>query len=184
MPGKGVFDFSAYKSKKVKDLSSREITFLTLQILAAGAVITSAIAVPNIVQVYAALGIIEDPKERRRISETFRSIERRGYIKRGAHGYGLSPKGKKLLTEEEIWNMHPDIPKHWDKKWHAIVFDIPGKKEKARQALRARLQELEFNRYQNSIYVHRFSAQKELEAFTDFYGIREHVRFLVIEKLE
>jgi DNA-binding transcriptional regulator PaaX len=96
----------------------------------------------------------------------------------------LTQGGKALLTEEEVWGMRPQVLKRWDKKWHAIVFDIPSKKERGRQALRGRLKELGFIRYQNSIYISRFSARKELEAFTDFYGIRNHVRFLVIEDLQ
>ena len=111
------------------------------------------------------------------------TLERSGYVEKTFRTYALSEKGKRLLTEDAVWNLKPPTVKGWDGEWHIVLFDIPGKKERARQALRARLQELGYKPYQNSVFVHKQNLRTLIEKFAAFYGIRGNVRFMIAKKI-
>jgi CRISPR-associated endonuclease Cas2 len=74
--------------------------------------------------------------------------------------------------------MTPATAGRWDGKWYFIMFDIPGKMERPRKALRARLHELGYRSYQNSVFVHKHDLRKYVEPFCEFYGIQKHIRFI------
>lgn len=74
----------------------------------------------------------------------------------------------------------------WDRKWRAVIFDIPELSKKDRDFLRRELVWVGFKELQKSIWVYPFEIEKELRALlgfwkTDFTG---DIRFLKIEKLE
>lgn len=90
----------------------------------------------------------------------------------------LTEKGKELALTYDIDNMQIKRPLRWDKKWRIIIFDIPEKIKKKREALRLRLKNIGFFELQKSVFICPFECKKETEYIVEFYEIRRFVRYI------
>jgi DNA-binding transcriptional regulator PaaX len=170
-----IWNMTTYKP--ISEYSPRELTIILLSLIAAGTLIITLAAAPGLGMVIR-LFAPRNSKERVRLRKKIYDLMRSGYIEKGTTRYTISEKGRHLLTEEEVWNLQPPKMKRWDGKWHMVLFDIPGKKERARQALRARLTDLGYKPYQNSVFAHKQNLRPLIEKFATFYGIRGNIRFV------
>ena len=75
-------------------------------------------------------------------------------------------------------------PVQWDNKWRVVVFDIPEKIKKAREAVRECLKNLGFYEFQKSVFVHPYNCKDEIEYLIEFYDLRKFIRFIVAESLD
>lgn len=101
----------------------------------------------------------------------------------GTFSFVLTDKGKlKTLTYrfEEIKIKKKD----WDGKWRLVVFDIPEKLRRGRDALRDKLKELGFYELQKSVFILPFDCQNELEFLIEFFNLRRYVRFALLETID
>lgn len=110
-------------------------------------------------------------------------LHRRGYVTGKGETYSLTQQGRDLLTEEIIWSLKIPTPQKWDKKWRMVLFDIPVKKLKQRNAFRARLKELGLVLYQHSVWVYPYPLEETVRSISDFYRISDCVLFAVAEQL-
>lgn len=53
----------------------------------------------------------------------------------------------------------------WDGRWRLVIFDISEKERKARDALRAKLKELGFGKWQKSVYISPHNFGQDLREF-------------------
>ena len=81
-------------------------------------------------------------------------------------------------------NLKIDRPKKWDGNWRVVIFDIPERIKKVREALRMHLRNLGFYELQKSVFICPFSCVKEINQIIDFYDISEHVRILMAHSLD
>ena len=164
-------------------VTSRELTILLLKIAAAGVLIIGVAAAPGLgllLKQYGAKDLFKPRQVRQRIND----LERRGYVARHGTHLLMTARGTKELSENEVWSMTFKAPRKWDGTWHFVLFDIPGKKERARQALRERLWELGYRRYQHSVYMHAHDLRKVLLPFADFYGVKQYLHFIHASKID
>ena len=96
----------------------------------------------------------------------------------------LTDKGKQKAITFNIDNMEIKKPKKWDKKWRLVLFDIPEKHKKAREALRETLRKLGFYEYQKSVLIHPYECQKEINFVIEYFNIRPYVRMLTADVLD
>lgn len=75
-------------------------------------------------------------------------------------------------------------PKHWDKKWRVVIFDVPEKKRKLRDRFRAGLHQLGLYQLQESIYVSPYPCFDEIEFLRELVGIAVSVRYILAENIE
>ncbi len=177
------FLFDRYGHKPFRELTHREQRIFLLKALAAGAIVLTIIVAPGLGIIFKQLDA-RTKKEQRKVTKKIQYLVNKGYMERIGNRYKIAKRGIDLLTTEAVWNLEPPLKKKWDGKWHFVFFDIPGKKETARQALRARLQEIGAKRYQNSIFVFPHDLRSCIAPFARFYGIGDAVRFVVAEKID
>ena len=96
----------------------------------------------------------------------------------------LLKKGKEIALRYDFETMAIERPKRWDGRWRLVMFDIPRKHNKARDALRAKLRELGFYRLQQSVFLFPFPCEKEIDALTAFWGIRDFILLLNVSGFE
>lgn len=72
-------------------------------------------------------------------------------------------KGICLKLTEEGSNILARMAPERDGVWKLVIFDIPEKQKKVRIILRAKLKQLKFKKWQNSIWVSPFVLDKEIE---------------------
>lgn len=89
----------------------------------------------------------------------------------------LSKRGEEYALEYKIDEIKIKKPAAWDQKWRLVMFDIPERKRKARDALRNKLKELGFHELQKSVFVCPFPCQNEVEFIVEFFEVRRYVRF-------
>ena len=65
-----------------------------------------------------------------------------------------------------------------------IIFDIPEKQKKARDALRGHLKRMGCYEFQKSAFIHPFECQQQIDFLIEFYQIRKYVRYLTIEAVD
>lgn len=96
----------------------------------------------------------------------------------------LTEKGKKKALTYNIENMRIQPMKKWDKKWRVVLFDIPEKRRKMREALVRALKTMEFYQFQKSVFVHPLECKNEVDFVIEFFAIRPHVRLITADHVD
>lgn len=89
----------------------------------------------------------------------------------------LTKEGKKKAIKYQLDEMEIKRPDRWDGKWRMVIFDIPEKKKKAREALRNKLKDLGFKELQKSVFIYPYECENEIDFITEVFEIRSYVRF-------
>ncbi|MFA4890573.1 MAG: CRISPR-associated endonuclease Cas2 [Candidatus Paceibacterota bacterium] len=93
----------------------------------------------------------------------------------------LTKEGQKKALQFKFDEMEIKKPAKWDKKWRIVIFDVPEKKKKAREALRGKLKNLGFQELQKSVFIHPFECEEEIDFVVEIFQIRPYVRFIRAE---
>ena len=96
----------------------------------------------------------------------------------------ITDKGKQKALTYDLDEMKIKQPERWDKKWRVVLFDIPENRKKIREALRGHLKNMQFYEFQESVFVHPYDCEDEINYLIEFYDIRKFVRFIVAESLD
>ena len=73
---------------------------------------------------------------------------------------------------------------NWDGKWRLVVFDVPEKLKKGRNALREKLKKIGFYELQKSVFVFPYKCKDEVDFIVEFFNLRKYVRFGVLESID
>ncbi|MEK9175604.1 MAG: CRISPR-associated endonuclease Cas2 [Patescibacteria group bacterium] len=96
----------------------------------------------------------------------------------------LTERGKKKALTYEINNMHIAPMKQWDKKWRIVLFDVPEKHKRARDAIAHTLKKIGFYRLQKSVFVHPHECKDEIDFVVEFFQLRQFVRFIIANNID
>ena len=96
----------------------------------------------------------------------------------------LSKEGKQLALTYNLDNITIKTPTEWDRKWRIVMFDVPEKTKRVREALRMHFKNMGFYEFQKSVFVHPYSCAKEIEYIMEFYQARKFVRFIVATDID
>ncbi|MFA4890398.1 MAG: CRISPR-associated endonuclease Cas2 [Candidatus Paceibacterota bacterium] len=95
----------------------------------------------------------------------------------------LTEGGKKLALKFNFDEMSIKKPTSWDNKWRLVLYDIPEKKKKAREAFRKKLKKLDFFELQKSVFIYPFPCKEEIDFVVEFFEIRNFVHYAEISTL-
>ncbi|MDI6591525.1 MAG: CRISPR-associated endonuclease Cas2 [Patescibacteria group bacterium] len=73
---------------------------------------------------------------------------------------------------------------NWDGKWRLVIFDIPEKIKKARNALREKLKSLGFYELQKSVFIFPYECKDEIDFLIEFFNLRKFVRYGILETID
>lgn len=123
-----------------------------------------------------------------KIYDAFYKLKKRGFIniqyRNGQIYISLTKEGRKKAGWLQINSLKIKKPKKWDKKWRLIAFDISQPKLIYREALRGKLKELGFYKFQKSIWIHPYNCKDEIGLLKRFFGFSDNeVRFILAEKI-
>jgi len=90
----------------------------------------------------------------------------------------LTKEGQKKALKFKLDEMEIKKPAKWDGEWRVVIFDIPEKLKKAREALRIKLKELGFLELQKSVFVLPYECEDEINFIMEVFLIRPFVRFV------
>jgi len=86
----------------------------------------------------------------------------------------ITKAGKKHLRKIDFDNLSLTKPNVWDKKWRMVIFDIPEKKKKAREALRQKLKDLNMVKLQDSIWVTPYPCEDEIAFIKSIFNLSDY----------
>ena len=95
----------------------------------------------------------------------------------------ITNNGKKYLKTFDIDSITLNKPISWDKKWRLVVFDIPEKHKKAREALRRKLKDLNLVRLQDSVWVTPYPCDDEIRFLGEIFNIPFNVDVFITDDL-
>lgn len=95
----------------------------------------------------------------------------------------ITKKGEKKLRAFSIDLIKIKKPKKWDGKWRLVMFDIPMKFTKGREALRYHLKDLGFLQFQKSAWIYPYPCEDEIIFIADFFGVGKCVEILTVENI-
>lgn len=101
----------------------------------------------------------------------------------GTFNMVLTDKGKLKTLKYHFAKMKINSP-YWDKKWRIVIFDIPEKLRKGRDALRDKLKNLGFYELQKSVFVFPYGCENEIEFLIEFLNLRKYVRYGILESID
>ena len=90
----------------------------------------------------------------------------------------LTKEGQKKALKFKLDEMEIKKPPKWDGEWRIVIFDIPERFKKAREALRMKLKELGFLELQKSVLVFPYECEDEINFIMEVFLIRPFVRFI------
>ncbi len=96
----------------------------------------------------------------------------------------LTDKGRARAVRYNLDSMEIKRPKKWDDKWRIVLFDIPERHKRARDALSWHLKELGLFRLQDSVFVHPFDCREEINFLAEFWGVYPFVRYVVADGID
>ena len=96
----------------------------------------------------------------------------------------LTDKGKRRALTYHIDEITIPKMKKWDKRWRIVLFDIPEKYKKGRNALASILKRMGFYTFQKSVFIHPFDCKNEVDFVIEFFNLRPYVRYIIAEHID
>ena len=93
----------------------------------------------------------------------------------------LTKDGEQKALRFKIDEIKIKKPPKWDGEWRMVIFDIPEKFKKAREALRNKLINLGFIKLQESVFVLPYECEDEINFIMEVFLIRLFVMFMRVK---
>lgn len=160
-------------------ITKSNISKCILGVLAAGGVLAIAAIAPNSLQMLKLFGLGKKEYKTRSAYQALRRLKEKRLVEiketEKETFISITENGKKRLLKYNFDEMTIKRPKHWDKKWRIVSFDIPEKRRIAREALRNKLQDLGFIMLQKSLFVFPFPCKDEIDFITEIFQTQKYV---------
>lgn len=163
------------------------VALCALAIASVPLLIVGAGAMGNAVQVFKAFNKSKKYSNKQ-ISAAIYNMKRQKLIeyvcdKNGKTIVKITTKGKTRLKAFSIELIEIKKPKKWDGKWRLVMFDIPMRFTKGREALRYHLKGLNFFQFQKSAWIYPYPCEDEIIFIADFFGVGKFVEILTVDSI-
>ncbi len=176
-------EFPSIRNKHEKGELTKEI----LKGLAVGGLIIASFALPNLPQVFSLFGV-KTARDRYRMRRTFEALKKQKLIELQEQNdvivMKITSEGEARVKKYKFDELRIIRPKKWDNKYYVICFDIPQKYKRARDAISAKLKDMEIYPLQKSVFICPFECQDEVDFIGEVFNVRRFIKYFVVEKLD
>jgi len=174
--------------KSIRDNYSKgELAKEILKGLAIGGLIVASFALPNLPQIFSLFGV-KTSRERYKMNRILQNLEKQKLIDIYEKGddivMEITEKGKKRILKYKFDEIVIVRPKKWDGYWRMIIFDIPERYKKGRDALTRKFKEMEIYPLQKSVFICPFECKDEIDFVGEFFNIRRFVHYFVVKEID
>ncbi len=96
----------------------------------------------------------------------------------------ITDSGKRKILKFAIDELTIEKPTIWDGKWRLVSYDIPGRLRRLRAILREYLTVWGFYPFHESVFLHAYPCEKQVEFLREYLGIGDYVRILKVSQIE
>lgn len=96
----------------------------------------------------------------------------------------ITESGKRRILKYAIDELSIEKPKFWDGKWRLVSYDIPGNLKILRKIFRERLCVWGFFPLHESVLLHAYPCEKQVQFLREYLGVGEYVRIFTVTKIE
>lgn len=167
---------------------------MVLKLVGAGVFLAASIAIPNLPLALKPFLVREDDyKAWKRfnipyLKRTLRRLEKQKLVDIGEEGgtqvVKITNTGKRKILKFAIDELKIEKPKIWDRTWRMVSYDIPKNQEAVRKVFREYLKVWRFYPFHESLFLHAYPCEKQVEFLREYLGIGEHVHILHVSKIE
>jgi len=150
-----------------------------------GFILIATIA-PNVIQIF---GENKRGKKytNKQYKDSLRNLSKRGYVqvigeKNNVTKVKLTNKGQNRVKKFNLDELSLRTPKHWDRRWRVLIFDIPNTKTRARGAFQKKVKELGLHQLQKSVWIHPYDFEDEVLFTANVFGVESFIEILTVEK--
>lgn len=165
-----------------------------LKLVGAGAFLASSIAIPNLP--LALKPFLTNPREYESwkrfnipyLKRTLKRLEKQKLVvvkeKGNMQIVEITEAGRRRILKYALEELVIKKPKFWDGKWRLISYDIPVDLRKVRDVFREYLQSWGFYQLHESVFLHAYPCEKEIEFLREYLGIGKFVRIFQVSRIE
>lgn len=165
-----------------------------LVLVGAGLFLAAAIAVPNLPLVLKPFLKRENEYEAWKrfnipyLKRTLERLEKQKLVEleeeSGIEVVKITKSGQRKILKFAIDEFSIDKPRFWDGRWRLISYDVPGKLTMARNIFRSYLRIWGFYPMHESVFLHAYPCEKQIEFLREYLGIGEFVRIFQVSRIE
>ncbi len=96
----------------------------------------------------------------------------------------VTPTGRKALAFEQAKITLKNQKKKWDGRWRMVVFDVPERRRRIRNRLRAVMLEIGFVRLQDSVWVYPYDCEDFVALLKAELKIGKDVLYAIADTIE
>ena len=175
--------------EKVKKRAKRKnIQKIVLGTVAVAGLLSVAMLAPNIISALGKLGIINSKRGYRyngTINRARNRLIENGLLTKNNKGLlRLTTKGETTLRQLALIDFKLKKPKHWDKKWRVLIFDIPEKRRGLREKIRRTLMAIGFTYLQDSVWVYPYNCEDLIALLKSDFKVGKDLIYIVAEEIE
>jgi DNA-binding transcriptional regulator PaaX len=120
-------------------------------------------------------------KDWRKVTQALRRLEKQHLVILKEQGddftISISRRGRKRLKKYRFQKLQIPKPKRWDGKWRIVIFDIPNKRQKARDAFRQKIKSLGFYPLQESVFAFPYHCEDEIIFIAEILQIIPYITY-------
>jgi len=152
-------------------------------------ILAVGVVAPNALQVLGKLGIVKKFGDKSRKATSV--LARKGYIKfedvGGRRMVRITSSGRRFLKveEEKARLLNAAMrPKHWDRRWRLVIFDVPEYRKGIRNRLRRHVVSFGFLRLQDSVWIYPYDCEELVALLKADLKIGKDVLYAIVERIE
>lgn len=96
----------------------------------------------------------------------------------------LNENGRKKILAYNFDKLKFKKQDKWDGYWRVIIFDIPEKFKRERDALSLKLKSAGAYSLQKSVFVYPYDIKDETDFLIEFLNLRKYVRFVLAKEID
>lgn len=163
-----------------------------LLLLASGVALTSALIMPGTGKLLrkTARSSESEWKEfnENYLKRTIKDLQKKRVVEiREENGFSevkLTEGGKTRILKFGLQNLTVLKPVKWDGRFRMVFYDIFSTKSAIRDKFRHALLNAGFYKLQESVYIHAYPCEREIEFLRNYLGISGEVRIILAERIE
>lgn len=168
------------------EIKRSKINKALISTIAVAGILAVGVLAPNVIGALGRTGLL--PKRKHQVKTAFGKLLQHGYIKLEKRGDGsyvrLTEKGERFAIRMGEGRLVPKKPKHWDKKWRLLIFDIPEYRRRTRTRVRQTLIALGFYRLQDSVWVYPYDCEELIVLLKADLKIGKDLLYIIADKVE